>query len=420
MRAFQLLLAGNIGVSARQRRAEYLSYANKFRGTIEGTVSKLGDLGFRPRLLDAQGMINILYPLLNRRSSKGGKFKRGRNTRVPTPVYDPEDLLANQLSETHVEHPASGIIKKDGRVFRSVSMVKSPKQCSPLMITPLQASPYENILSVTFSKDPKEKQIKKLDTLDSTLGLREVTSLGRGNQKIQHQIRAIRSAREELYNAASQIVRVGVHQSFICQNEDEAIRATSEAVATFTQLNGARGMVHEISDLGIMLGTLPGAYDPSTDGPGWTNVMRSSRAVRLFPLWGNWKGSKGSQIILPSLWNRELVGFDLFDSNIAPNVLISGVSGAGKSYLLCFMLIALNRGHYSTLSTGQTVERPPITFVFDKGMVGQPCGFEKTAKLFGGRIYEATSIKSSTNELLLARLGTTPPRYYERGLQRSD
>lgn len=407
-RTVQLLLAGNVGTSAKQRRTEYLSYANKFRGTIEGTVSKLGDLGFCPRLLDAQGLINILYPLLNRRSAKGGKFKRGRNTRVPAPVYDPEDLLANQMSETYVEHPAPGIIKKDGRVFRSVSMVKAPKQCSPLMITPLQASPYENILSVTFSKDTKEAQIKRLDALDSSLGLREVTSLGRGNQKIQHQIRAIRTAREELYNAASQIVRVGVHQSFICQNEDEAVRATSEAVASFTQLNGSRGMVHEISDLGVLINSLPGAYDPSTDGAGWTNVMRSSRAVRLFPLWGNWKGSKGSQIILPSLWNRELVGFDLFDSNIAPNVLISGVSGAGKSYLLCFMLIALNRGHYSTLATGQTVEKPPITFVFDKGMAGQPCGFEKAAKLFGGRIYEATPSKAPPMNFL-ARLGNTPP-----------
>ena len=77
----------------------------------------------------------------------------------------------------------------------------------------------------------------------------------------------------------------------------------------------------------------------------------------MFPLWGNWKGSQGAQFVLPSLWNRELVGFDLFDSDVAPNVLISGVSGAGKSYLLCFLLITMNRGHFSTLPNGQRIAR---------------------------------------------------------------
>jgi hypothetical protein len=407
IRAVKMIFSGKVGVSAMQRKSEYLIYANKFKGTVEGSVSRLAELGFMPRRLDGQDLINIMYPLLNRRQIKSGKFRRGRNTTVPAPIYDPDDFLANQVSETPVEHPKNGIIKKNGKVYRSVSMVKPPRAALPLMITPMQSTPYENILSVTLSKDPKEKQLKRLDALDTTLGLREVTSLGRGNQKIQHQISTIRAARSDLYNGASQLVRVGVHQTFICQNEDEAVRAASEAIATFPQLNGARGMIHEVSDLGMMINSLPGCYDPSTDGPGWTATMLSSRAVRLFPLWGNWRGSKGAQMVLPSLWNRELVGFDLYDSNVAPNVLISGVSGAGKSYLLCFLLITLNRGHYSTQATGRIVEKPPITFVFDKGMTGQPCGFEKVAKLFGGRIYEATPSKAPAMNFL-ARLGETP------------
>lgn len=408
LRTAQMLLKGKVGVTAEQRRAEYSEYANKFKGSIDGTVAKLNDLGFRPSRVDGQGIINTLYPLLNRRSVKAGKFRRGRNTATPIPVYDPKDFLCNQISETHVEHPQNGIIKKDGKYYRSVSMVKAPKNCIPLMITPLLSSPYENILSVCFSKDPAERQLKRLDALDSTLGFRERTQFGRGNQKIQHQISAIRAARAELYNGNAQIVRVGVHQTFICQTPEEATRAGSEAIATFPQLSGARGMTHEISDLALLINSLPGCYDPATDGAGWTTVMKSSLAVRMFPMWGNWKGSSGSLFVLPSLWNRELIGFDLFDSNLAPNVLISGVSGSGKSYLLCYLLIGLNRGHYATLPDGRILERPPITFVFDKGMTGQPCGFEKVAKLFGGRIYEATPSKAPAMNFL-ARLGETPP-----------
>jgi len=410
-RAIRLMLKGKVGVTAQERKSEYLEYVNVLQGVITGATSTLGDLGFAPRRVNGQGLIDLLYPLLNRRNTKSGKFRRGRTSHVPVPVYDPNDFLSNQISDTHVSHPEPGIVNKNGRVYRTVSMVKAPKQCLPLMLAPLQSTAFENIISVTMSKDSQEAQLKKLDRMDSSLGLREFTSMGRSNQKIQNQIGAIRAARNELYNSKSQLVRVGVHQTFICQNRDEAIRAGSEALATFPQLNGARGMSHEIADLGVLIHSLPGCYDPSTDGPGWTNTMRSSRAVRMFPLWGNWRGSKGKLFVLPSLWNRELIGFDFYDSNLAPNILISGVSGAGKSYLLCYLIIGMNRGHYSQLASGKIAERQPITFIFDKGMAGQPCGFEKVAKLFGGRIYEATPSRAPAMNFL-SRLGKTS---YEDG-----
>lgn len=405
-RVVTLLVKGGLGASATERRKEYRGYANDFRGIVDGKVAKLGDMGFGPRPVGGQELIDILYPILNYRSVKAAKYKRGSNTVLSVPQFDKDDLLCNQISETSVKHPDDGIIVKDGRVYRSVSMVKPPRAMLPMMIAPLQSIPYEHLLTVTLSKDETSKQLARLDRLDATLGFREFTARGRSNQKIQHQIRAVRTAREEIYNSRSQVVRLGIHQTFICQNPDEAVRATAEAIASFPQMNGARAMVHEISDMGVLINSIPGCYDPATDGPGWTSTMRSSRAARMFPIYGNWRGSKGSLFVLPSMWNRELIGFDLFDSNVAPNVLISGVSGAGKSYLLCFLIIGLSRGHYAVDAGGKTKERSPITFIFDKGMPGQPCGFEKVAKLFGGRIYEATPSKAPAMNFL-GRLGNT-------------
>jgi len=400
-------------ISDTERRRQYKTYANQFKGIVEGNAAKLRDLGFNPRLYHGQDLINLLYPILNRKSLKSGKFKRGRTTTIPVPTFDAEDILANQISETGVQHPEDGIIVKDGKFYSSVSMVKAPKKCLPLMITPLQSTAYEHLLTVTLSKDSLEKQISTLNKRDTLLGYRERGPRGRSNQKVQNQISAIRAARDELLNNQSQIIRVGVHQTFICQNADEAQRATAETIATFPQLNGARGMSHKIADLGILVHSLPGGYDPASDGPGWTSVLRSSRATRLLPIWGNWRGSKNPLIVLPSLWNRELIGFDLYDSNIAPNMIISGVSGAGKSYLLCYLIINMMRGHYSISSDGTATEKPPIVFIFDKGMTGQACGFEKVAKLFGGRIYEATPSKAPSMNFL-ARLGETS---YQEGVE---
>jgi hypothetical protein len=407
-RSVQLLFGKGEKSGAVGKYGELKKYSQEFNGLVDGKTAKLADLGFAPMRLGAQDFIDLLYPILNRRSTKTGKFRRGRNTSVPCPVWDKSELLVNQISETAVEHPENGLIKKDGKYFRSVSMVKSPKAMLPLMVAPLQSSPYEHILSVTISKEEILKQLARLDSLDSMLGFREFTYRGRSNQKIQHQISAVRSARNDIYNSTSQLVRVGLHQTFICQTAEEAYRASSEAMATFPQLNGSRGMVHTITDLAVLINSLPASYDPTTDGPGWTNLMRSSRAARMLPLFGNWKGSRGAHIVLPSLWNRELVGFDLYDSNIAPNVIISGVSGAGKSYLLCFLIICLNRGHYAQTANGRLADKRPITFIFDKGMAGQPCGFEKVANLFGGRIYEASPSKAPAMNFL-ARLGNTEP-----------
>lgn len=403
-----VMLKGRIGKTAAERHEEYEKYASKFRGMVEGNVSRLSEVKLHPTRIDGQGLIDLLYPLLNRRSIKGGKIRHGRGTAVPVPEYDPNDLICNQISDTHAEHLEDGLLKKDGRYFRSISMIKEPKRCLPLMVTAFQAVPYENILTATFSKDSHEKQLRNLDMIDGLMGMRLRTPSGRSNQKVQNQIAAVRAARQELYSNTAQIARVGLHQLFICEDADQAIRAANEGVASFPQLHGARGMSHKISDLGVMLHSLPGAYDPSMDGPGWTSTMQSSRTVRFFPIWGNWRGTKNPLFVLPSLWNRELVGFDLYDSNTAPNVLISGVSGAGKSYLLCYLIITLLRGHFSQKLDGVQQEKQPIVFIFDKGMTGQPCGFERMAHIFGGKVYEATPSKAPAMNFLY-RLGVTSP-----------
>lgn len=405
---FNALLNAGVAKSDTDRYAEYRLYAEKFSGEINGKVQRFGSFGLYPERVDGQGLIDVLYPLLNRRSTKGGKFKRSRVSKLAVPEFDSDEILANQVSDTLVKHPDDGFIIKDGKVYHTVSMVKPPKQCLPFMTIPLQSLPYESFLSVTYSKDSRERQMKKLDKLDSIFGLRLSTPGGRANQEVYHKIENIRMARDELYSNRSQLVRTGVHCTVIADTIDEAQRASGEVLSIFPTLNGARGMAHKIADLGVFVNSLPGAYDPSTDGAGWTSMMQSSRATRLFPIWGNWTGTKNPLFVLPTLWNKELVGFDLYDSNIAPNVIVSGVSGAGKSYLLCFLLITLGRGHFSDRPDGTKLERPPITFVFDKGMPNQPCGFERVARLFNGRVYQATPSKAPAMNFL-ARLGEMDP-----------
>jgi hypothetical protein len=116
-RSLKTLMYGAVGIGAEQRQTEYMGYANKFKGLTDGAAAKLADLGFYPRRMDGQDLINVLFPILNRRSVKPGKYRRGRTTALPVPVYDSDDLLANQLSETAVEHLPVSI---DGKAAQAV------------------------------------------------------------------------------------------------------------------------------------------------------------------------------------------------------------------------------------------------------------------------------------------------------------
>jgi len=192
-----LVFKGVGGENSESNRTEQLvEFVDFFRGEVEGTVSRMSEMGLKGKRVDGQGLIDLLYPILNRRSTKGGKVRRGRSNAVPVPEFDPDDILANQVSSTAAQHPEDGFLVKDGRVFHAVSMVKPPKQALPMMTVPLQSSPYESIISVTYSKDRVDKQLARLSRLDATLGLREFGPGGRSNQEISHQISTIRQARD--------------------------------------------------------------------------------------------------------------------------------------------------------------------------------------------------------------------------------
>ncbi|MCS6961633.1 MAG: TraC family protein [Deltaproteobacteria bacterium] len=404
----KVFASSSTDTQASYMEQQYKMHAEKFNNFIEGKINHMTSAGFKLSRLNAQDLINILYPVLNKGSTRKNRIKSGRTYHNPVPKWDPNDWLSNQISETPLHHTDHGIMKKDKRYYKVVSVTKIPRELQPFQILPLMLLNYENILSVTISKEPYEKQVKSLERLDFLLSLRLYSPLGY-NQKLGTQYKGIKDALQDLYEKKCQLVKIGIHQTVICQTADEAQKAAEAAVSAISQMDGARGMIHEISDLGAFINCLPGCYDPITDGPGWTNYIRSSLAPNLLPVFGNWKGSSNKLFILPSLWGRELIGFDLYDSQVAPNVLISGVSGAGKSYLLNYLICHLNRGHYSKSLEGP-IPKPTITFIFDKGMQGQPCGFVKIAEYFGGRIYEATPAKAPPMNFL-ARLGSTPADY---------
>jgi conjugal transfer ATP-binding protein TraC len=108
--------------------------------------------------------------------------------------------------------------------------------------------------------------------------------------------------------------------------------------------------------LSLYLQCLPMMYHPESDrGLKRAFTMISSSVADLVPLYGSFQGTRTPDVLLQNR-RGELVFFSPFDSDMAPHMVVTGVSGAGKSFLMNFALSsAARRGaHVLILDKGNS------------------------------------------------------------------
>ena len=82
--------------------------------------------------------------------------------------------------------------------------------------------------------------------------------------------------------------------------------------------------------------------------------------VDMLPIWGFQSGEGKVPFLTPQ---NGLVLYDPFDTGSQPNanILVTGTSGAGKSFAVSYLLSA-----YEIACAGRN-DRPPFTFILDNG-----------------------------------------------------
>ncbi len=151
----------------------------------------------------------------------------------------------------------------------------------------------------------------------------------------------------------------------LLKNEDESIldAQCSEVLAKFRELSGSEGMLESLAASPIFFDlSLPNARCSDR-----TRRMNTEVLADFLPIFGDWKGHAIPRVVLRNR-SAGLVGFDPFSPTLTNyNQVISGGSGAGKSFSTNVLIAHL-------------MKEDPKVFILDIGG-----SYRKTTENFGGQ-----------------------------------
>jgi conjugal transfer ATP-binding protein TraC len=329
------------------------------------------------RSLGPEDLLSFNYGLLNPSRAR---------TNPPRP-YRPELPLRDQMirSPGRADH-STGTITLDGLPRKVLSLVEVPKSTSPGVVTrpvPSQAGILELL--------PEAILVFNIHVLDDAEARKRLEK--RNNfawQQLQNPRKKLdlveikKDAEEALSEllAGRRALSVRFHVLLGDPSEATLPEKASSTVAALDRV-GLEMIPEDALALTVFLQCLPLHYDPESDrGMKRARTMLSSNLADLLPVYGAFRGTASPEMLLQNRLG-EPVPFSFFDADVAPHAIVTGVSGAGKSFLTNYLLASARRrgGHVFVLDRGNSYRKicelvggQYVAFDPDRPTRINPCG----------------------------------------------
>lgn len=289
------------------------------------------------RKLDAGELVTLLFRMLNPdRSRELG----ARQYREDLPIRD-------QVVRSAVKFDYdSGVITIDGLSTKVLSMVQIPSETragmlsrSPLSgVGVLDLLP-EAILVFNFGVLDDNEMRHRFEKRDA-FAWRQLQGPRKKLELIKIKEDA-ETALDELMNGRRALM-VRFHV-ILSDPSPELVREKARAVVGAIDRLGVEMIEEDALGLNIYLQSLPMMYHPESDkGLKRAFTMMSSNVADMLPLYGSFQGTATPDVLLQNR-RGELVFFSPFDSEVAPHTVVTGVSGAGKSFMMNYTLASAAR-----------------------------------------------------------------------------
>src|SRR5262245_47839405 len=365
------------GAGEAALRSGYESEKAKVREAriaVENFFAQLG-LAFWP--LGPDQLLSHVYRL----------FNPSRARTSPSRPYRTELPLRDQM----VRSPGradymTGTITMDGLSMRVLSLVEVPKTTSPGAVTrpvPSQAGILELIPEAILVYN-----IHVLDDYEARKRLEKRNNFAwqqlQGPRKKLDLVEIKKDAEDALSELLGGRRALSVRFHVIVADRSEAAlpeKATS-AVAALDRV-GLEMIPEDALALTVFLQSLPLNYDPESDrGMKRARTLLSSNLADLLPVYGAFRGTASPDMLLQNRLG-EPVTFSFFDADVAPHGIVTGVSGAGKSFLTNYILASGRRrgGHVFVLDRGNSYRKicellggQYVVFDPDRPTRINPCG----------------------------------------------
>ncbi|MEZ4814411.1 MAG: ATP-binding protein [Bdellovibrionota bacterium] len=294
--------------------------------TLAGTFeSGLRSLGLSLKRLGEAQLLELLDEQWNPQTLK--RFKSSEQ--------HPDDLRASlcrsdvEISQTHFSIGNS--------MHRVVSLKTLPDHTVSGMSTVLKLMP---IGSRTFVTIEVPDQISEIEHLKKDR--RVAWAMARGKKtgaadlESEAKLTELEALLEEMISSGEKVFRFSMNTLLRAESEVKIKEITSEALSAYSEMNGAVAMEETFA-------TFPTFTElslPNARARERSRKIKTSNLSDFLPIFTPWEGMSSAKVLLKNAGTGALFKFDPFDISLANfNQLLSGGSGAGKSYFCNYQLL---------------------------------------------------------------------------------
>lgn len=290
----------------------------------ENLIQSLSSIDVKAQPMTANETAELLYQQWN------------PSRRIPFRSYDPEEVKQSILF-SDVGINLSGFVIGTTH-FRVLSLKSLPDQTFASMATKLRELPFKSKLLVTIHVPDQTKEIESLQTqrriaYSMAVGKRTGVSDIESTAKFQD----LEGLLEQMIAQGQKVFHVSVTVLLQSESESDLENQVDATLVKFREMGGAEAMAETLAAFDIFSQVcLPNARLKER-----SRRIKTSNLCDLIPLFGPWPGHEKPSILLKSRMGS-LTALNFFDPSLSnANQLISGGSGAGKSFMTNLLLLQM-------------------------------------------------------------------------------
>ncbi len=328
------------------------SEVKSFNQVVESILSEAKQIGFVVERLSDEDVFSLAYNQWN----PDRPISPDLNS-----AYDVRDQLSMTDCVIGIDHFVFGSV-----FHKVISLKLLPETSFATMAEQLSSLPFDSRLHLSIEVLDQEKEKSALETQRRLAYASSAGKQGTSDLDAQAKLQDVESMLAEMIQGAEKVFRFSLQVVLRSTSKDDLDIQVSDTLALLRGLSGAEGMVETVAAFDIF----SEFAIPNNRGKERSIKVNTSVLADFLPVYGFWTGHDVPQIILRQRGNG-ILGFDPFSPTLGNfGTIISGGSGAGKSFL-------------ANLIVSQMLKNSPKIYILDIG-----ASYKRFTEVLGGQYIE--------------------------------
>lgn len=343
------------------RREDHEKAERELRQTVESCEAVLSSMGLDTKRLSGDDTWALVYRFLNPKRSKSleapaiSQAHRSQEFLTEEVKVVPELSLPSPREQLVFSDLIQGVeaFFYDGFYHRVLTLKTLPEETHASMIARFMQLPFHFWLDVHAKVPEQSKELSDLQTKRRMAHSMSAPQGGRATDlESEAQLSSTEELLRELINTGQKIFYFQTALLLRASTQDELDSMTKAALQKFRELSGAEGLAETVAGFKVFKTMLPLGNVSSVRA----KRVKTDNLADFIPIYEPYHGRGVKPVCLFHNRFSGLVAYDPFDGARLPNynALVTGSSGAGKSFL-------------NNLILTQFMTQKPIIFVIDIG-----------------------------------------------------